>query len=177
MFGRGKQNSTMAHDPAGMTSSLYVHDLANPTDDASLVSFIGRMAANARDFQRRMLPLAPSAGVAPAVAYTYTNIAYEAAFDNWLHCVSASFATPVIVAMDRATVTAFASRNISAVLFNDSVHKPLKERSLYIKAEVTQRLLSAGLKLIFSEMDIFWLHDPQLIEDRTIDLQVWAMHI
>jgi hypothetical protein len=42
---------------------------------------------------------------------------------------------------------------------------------LYIKAEVTHRLLAVGLKVIFSEMDVFWVNDPQLVEDPTLDLQ------
>lgn len=164
--------AVLASTALAATDVVYEHDLARPEDDAALAAFMSRTAAAARAFQAQVLPLAPARSIAPAVVYTYTNIAYEAAFDNWLHCVAASLATPVVAAMDKATLAAFARRNVTAVLLLDSASKPLGQRSLYIKAELSRRLLSAGLKLIFSEMDIFWINDPHLIEDPSVDLQV-----
>ena len=149
---------------------LYDHDLALVRNDTLLSAFVTAVAVAARAQQRRSLPLAP-ANLPPAVTFTYSNYAYASGFDNWLHGVESALSTPVVGAMDAQTHAAFVRRNVSVIRLYDSKAAPLSTRSLYIKAEVTHRLLAAGLKVIFSEMDIFWVNDPQLVEDPTLDLQ------
>jgi hypothetical protein len=149
---------------------LYDHDLGNVHNDTLLSAFVTAVAAVARAQQRRSLPLAP-ANFPPAVTFTYSNYAYASGFDNWLHGVESALSTPVVGAMDAQTHAAFVRRNVSVIRLYDSKAAPLSTRSLYIKAEVTHRLLAVGLKVIFSEMDVFWVNDPQLVEDPTLDLQ------
>lgn len=151
--------------------SSYEHDLGHIHNDSSLSSFIDAVAAKARAQLRRELPLAPQQ-LAPSVTFTYSNIAYSTGFDNWIYCATTALTTPVVGAMDRQTQVAFARRNVSTIFLFDSQSVELARRSLYIKAEFVHRLLGAGLKVIFSEMDIFWVNDPHLIEDRSLDIQV-----
>ena len=147
------------------------HDLGNIENDTSLAAFVAAAAAKAHERQRLQLPLATPRTLTPAVTFTYSNFAYESGFANWLFCTAAALTTPIVGAMDRPTYDWFERRNVSVILLHDSQLAPLAQRSLYIKAELTQRLLGEGLKVIFSEMDIFWINDPQLLEDATLDLQ------
>ena len=153
---------------------LISHDLAAPHDDSSgLAAFISAIAQRAHILRREALPRAPPglAG-APTVAYTFTNYAYVSGFANWLHAARASLATPAVAATDMASYRWFRARGVDCLLLLDGAHKPLNERFLYIRAEVTSRLLHAGLKVIFSEQDIFWTAPPPLLESPTADLQV-----
>ena len=42
---------------------------------------------------------------------------------------------------------------------------------------MSARLLRRGLRLCFAEMDVFWMHDPQLVEDASLDLQPSEQHV
>ena len=152
------------------TTSIMQHNLANATDDAGLSAWTMSVHADALRLQRRLLPLAPP-DHPPAVTLTVTNSAYESGFDNWLAATRAALTTPAVAATDRGAYEFFTRRGVHALLLVDSQALAFNRRSLYIKTALPARLLDAGLKVIFSEMDVFWSADPQLIEDPSLDLQ------
>ena len=147
------------------------HDLARIADDADVLRWVEDVKRTALTHQRLLLPFAHEKRSPAAATFTYTNHVYRSGFDNWIYSARAALTTPAVLAMDEQTYNAFAARNVSVLLLHDSESVALAKRSLYIKAEFTHRLLAAGLRTIFSEMDIFWVNDPQLIEDRELDLQ------
>ena len=149
---------------------LLEHDVANFKDDAGLRAFVSSVQQAATLFHRAALPRAPPS-IPASVTLTVTNFAYASGFDNWLTFTRAALTLPVVAAMDRASYDYFVSRGECALLLRDSAKLPFNRRSLYIKSELSARLLGAQLKLIFSEMDVFWSEDPHLIEDRTLDIQ------
>ena len=146
---------------------LLEHDVANFKDDAGLRAFVSSVQQAATLFHRAALPRAPPS-IPASVTLTVTNFAYSSGFDNWLTFTRAALTLPVVAAMDRASYDYFVSRGECALLLRDSAKLPFNRRSLYIKSELSARLLGAQLKLIFSEMDVFWSEDPHLIEDLPV---------
>ena len=49
--------------------------------------------------------------------------------------------------------------------------RPLFTRYLYLRAEVTHRLLGVGLTVVFAEMDVFWLTTRTKSPRSDVDLQ------
>jgi hypothetical protein len=115
---------------------------------------------------------------------TYTDASYEGAFANWMHCVTrVARAVPAVIALDMRTAEYFAIAGAPVIFVYDSRQDTVQESSrsatnqenggvLFIKGAFTKRLLDEGLRVIFSELDVFWLADPLLIEDRSVDIQV-----
>ena len=134
---------------------MFEHDLANASSDAGLRGFVGAVSLAASRLQRAALPRAP-ANLPPSVTLTVTNYAYVDGFENFRVAARASLTTPAVAAMDTKSYAWFTSRGEHALLITDAKSLPFSRRSLYIKSEISARLLDAGLKLIFSEMDVFW---------------------
>ena len=98
-------------------------------------------------------------------------------FENWLNGARAALTTPAVAATDPQSYTWFSSRNVPALLLRDTARLPLHMRFLYIRASVTHRLLALGMRVLFSEMDVFWINDPLIVESRMADLQVCKMYM
>ena len=134
---------------------------------------------------KRAHALARSRGEDIGVAtITFTDWVYHDAFDNWVHATTNVASTiPIVFALDNATYNFFASRDVLTLAIIDSRANSTGESSaavanqlfggaLYVKCSMTRRLLDLRLRVIFSEMDVFWLADPLLLEDKSLDLQV-----
>lgn len=115
------------------------------------------------------------AGAGGVATVTMTDIKYEAAFANWLKTATLSCTTPVVVAFDDPSHLWFRSRSVLAI--NMAQLRPknytTQRASLLAKTLIPKLLLDAGLRVVFSEMDVFWKRNPvQLLENRSVDLQV-----
>ena len=124
-------------------------------------------------------------GVMPAAVVGFSDYAYRDAFDNWINAArTLASSVPAFVALDNRTAAHFAGAGVPVVIGLDSraesarasagalAHQTAAPGDLYLKTFLTLVVLDAGLRVIFSEMDIFWLADPLLIEDPRVDLQV-----
>lgn len=115
---------------------------------------------------------------------TYTDASYQDAFANWMHCVTqVARSAAAVIALDELTAEYFHGAGAAVIFAYDSRANTTQESSravanqetggvLYMKGAFTRRLLDQGLRVIFSELDIFWLADPLLVEDRSVDIQV-----
>jgi len=124
-------------------------------------------------------------GVMPAAVYGFSDYAYQNAFDNWINAArNVAFSVPAFMGLDDRTAAHFVRARVPVVIALDSraesasqssqtvAHQTQAPGDLHLKTLGTLVLLNAGLRVIFTEMDIFWLADPLLIEDPRVDLQV-----
>ena len=123
-------------------------------------------------------------GMKPAAVFGFSDYAYKDAFDNWINAArNVAFSVPCFAALDLRTADHFAAAGVPVVIALDSreesasqssqavAHQTQAPGELYLKTFMARLLLEAGLRIVFTEMDIFWLADPMLIEDRRVDVQ------
>ena len=111
-----------------------------------------------RHFQSRMLKDAHDTGV---IVLTLTAYNYARAFANFKYITqNISRATPAVLAYDAASKCAFDALGVAAV----RVHQPKRwSRNRFfivLKTHPALLALKAGYRVVFSEMDVFWLRDP-----------------
>ena len=124
-------------------------------------------------------------GVMPAAVFGFSDFAYKNAFDNWINAArNVASSVPAFVGLDDRTAAHFDSADVPVLIALDSraesasqssqivAHQTQAPGELHLKTLGTLVLLNAGLRVIFTEMDIFWLADPLLIEDPRVDVQV-----
>ena len=161
----------------GDLSQIQVHDLATPDNAYDLDAFVGSVARRAFSVTREALPEKPRDAnvVMPAVSHTFTNSKYVSGFSNWLNGARASLTMPAVMATDEETYAWFTARGVDVILLADATgtlaRKP-HNRFTYLRTAATMRLLRLGCLVVFSELDVFWIHDPLLLLNPAVDFQV-----
>jgi hypothetical protein len=113
------------------------------------------------------------------VATTLADLRYEGAFANWVIGVRNAGIAPLAVATDNTTEKRFNALRVACLglalpsRWNCGNGTVPRDR-LFLVAKIWPALMltALGKKVIFSEMDIFWLRNPRSIIDTRVDLQV-----
>ena len=155
------------------------YDYANLNDRTAIDTLVGQVKQEATALA------ATRNGLLPAAVIGFSDYVYRDAFDNWINAArNVAFSVPAFIALDIRTADHFARASVPVLIGLDSraqsgrdsaglvAHQTMAPGDVYLKTFFTSVLLEAGLRVIFSEMDIFWLADPLLIEDPTVDVQV-----
>jgi hypothetical protein len=120
-----------------------------------------------RHFQSRMVKDARDTGV---IVLTLTAYNYARAFANFKYITKKlSTTTPAVLAYDDASKCAFDALGVAAVRVRQPKRWSRNRFFIVLKTHPTLLALKAGYRVIFSEMDIFWLRDPlEFVQTRNV---------